>query len=174
MKAKDVPPPSTTIPSQKPKVDFRPAPKVLKPETRCGTSQSPRPAKPTIQEGSAASSSTSSSTSAGSTTPGSAASESLLQTTQADILDATKRGVLSAPPEDASKLGIFWHNIKQLFFFYSRGIKLIFVTHRKEAGAIRRRIQEARARGEVAAMSRMETRFVKRYRMDLVKSGPCV
>lgn len=61
-----------------------------------------------------------------------------------------------------------------MFYFYSRGIKLIFVTHRKQASAIRRRVQEARVRGEEAAMTRSETRFVQTYRKDLIKSVPCV
>ena len=168
VKAKDVPPPSTSIPSRKPKVDLRPAPKTLKEETR-GNIQPPRVVKPTIQGGVTASSSTSPLTPATSTVPGSPP-EGLLQTTQSDILDATKRGILSPPPEDASKLGILWHNLKQLFYFYVRGIKLIFVTHRKQVSAIRRRVREAQARGEEASMTRSETRFLQTFKMDLVKS----
>ena len=166
MKTKDLLPPSTPIPSRKLKVDLRPAPKTLREETR-GTSQS-RLVKPAIQGDNVASSSTLSSTPASATTSGSPP-EGILQTTQSDILDATKRGILSAPAEDASKMGRLWHNLKQLFYFYVRGIKMIFVTHRKQASAIRRRVRQAQARGEEASMTRSETRLVQTFRMDLVK-----
>ncbi|KAF8512398.1 hypothetical protein JB92DRAFT_2928308 [Gautieria morchelliformis] len=172
VKTKGIPPPSTSVPPRKPKVDLRPAPKTLKAEPR-GTTQPSRPVKPAIREDSAATSSAPSSSPEASTSTGSKP-EGLLQATQSDILDATKRGILSPPPEDTSKLGRLWHNLKQLFYFYARGIKMIFVTHRRQASAIQRRVQEAQARGEQASMTRSETRFVQTYRMDLVKLLPFV
>lgn len=51
---------------------------------------------------------------------------------------------------------------------------MIFVTHRRQAAAIRKRAREARARGEEAALTRWETKFLRTYNRDIVKLVPFV
>jgi hypothetical protein len=162
----DVPLSSKSTPSRKPKVDLRPAPKKPGQEPRNGK-HPPRPPAPAVQETATSSSSTSAPIYV--STPSTLPSPGPLEATKHDIAEATKHGILAPPPEDASRVGRVWHQLKQLFWFYWGGLKLIFVTHRRQASAIRRRAAEARAKGEVAVLSRWETRFLRTYDKDLVK-----
>lgn len=160
-----IPPPSNATSSRKPKVDLRPAPKKAVQEPRSGT-HPPRPPAPPIEED-AGSSTTSTPVTV--STPSTVPARGALESTKYDIAEATKHGILSPPPEGASRTSRVWHQLKQIFWFYWGGLKLIFITHRQHAGAIRRREAEARARGEEPGLSRWEAKFLRTYDRDLVK-----
>ncbi|KAG9088724.1 hypothetical protein FRC06_001901 [Ceratobasidium sp. 370] len=85
----------------------------------------------------------------------------------ADVVKAAEAGALTPPPKDASKLGKLWHQAKELFRFYVRGLKQL-LTHRQIAKDIRARIREEKAQGLPSTMTWEEAHFVKTYQEDLV------
>ncbi|KAG8720780.1 hypothetical protein FRC08_018239 [Ceratobasidium sp. 394] len=89
----------------------------------------------------------------------------------ADVVKAAEAGALTPPPKDASKLGKLWHQAKELFKFYVRGLKQL-LTHRQIVKDIRARIREEKAQGLPSTMTWEEAHFVKTYQEDLVKLVP--
>ena len=125
-------PPSVVPHSRNRKVDLRPAPtKKLGTSPDLESSQA-SPSSPALSSAPSSSNhassspllstSTSSSASA-STTPG-AKAERILADARSDIRASETAGILKPPPPDASKIGKLWHQAKQLFKFYYRGIKM--------------------------------------------------
>ncbi|KAF8510567.1 hypothetical protein BU17DRAFT_70006 [Hysterangium stoloniferum] len=163
----DVPPPSNASPT-KPKIDLRPAPKKVSKDVRIAANP-PSPPAPTPE----ASSSTQA-RSAMSSKETELTSLGPINATKHDIAEAAKHGILTPPPEGASRIAALWHNAKQFFWFYYRGIKIIFTTHRRRANAIRQRLRDAKTRGAEVSMSRYETRFMRTYNRDLVKFVPFI
>ncbi|QRW21601.1 LETM1 and EF-hand domain-containing protein anon-60Da, mitochondrial [Rhizoctonia solani] len=80
----------------------------------------------------------------------------------ADVVKAAEQGALAPPPPDASKMGKLWHQVKELFKFYVRGLKQLLV-HRQI-------VKDLKARG--GQMTWEETHFVKTYKEDMVKLIP--
>lgn len=142
---------------RKHKVELRPAP--LKPvkSSTDALSAASKPPSPTP----AASSSTLGSS-------GTSKQESLAEVTKHDLEDASQHGILAPPPADASWVGRLWHQGKELFKFYWRGMKLI-VSNRRRI----REIQE-RVKAGGAPLSRWETRFIRTNRQDTLKLVPFV
>ncbi|KAG9127257.1 hypothetical protein FRC07_015115 [Ceratobasidium sp. 392] len=89
----------------------------------------------------------------------------------ADVVKAAEAGALKPPPKDASKLGKLWHQAKELFRFYVRGLKQL-LTHRQIAKDIQARIREEKAQGLTSTMTWEEAHFIKTYKEDLVKLIP--
>ncbi|CAE6416449.1 unnamed protein product [Rhizoctonia solani] len=80
----------------------------------------------------------------------------------ADVVKAAEQGALAPPPPDASKVGKLWHQVKELFKFYVRGLKQLLV-HRQI-------VKDLKARG--GKMTWEETHFIKTYNEDMVKLIP--
>ncbi|EUC64115.1 LETM1-like protein [Rhizoctonia solani AG-3 Rhs1AP] len=80
----------------------------------------------------------------------------------ADVVKAAELGALAPPPPDASKLGKLWHQVKELFKFYVRGLKQLLV-HRQI-------VKDLKARG--GKMTWEEAHFVKTYKEDTIKLIP--
>ncbi|CAE7206093.1 unnamed protein product [Rhizoctonia solani] len=80
----------------------------------------------------------------------------------ADVVKAAEQGTLAPPPPDASKLGKLWHQVKELFKFYVRGLKQLLV-HRQI-------VKDLKARG--GKMTWEEAHFVKTYKEDTIKLIP--
>ncbi|KAG8715628.1 hypothetical protein FRC11_002180 [Ceratobasidium sp. 423] len=80
----------------------------------------------------------------------------------ADVVKAAEQGTLAPPPPDASKLGKLWHQAKELFKFYVRGLKQLLV-HRQI-------VKDLKARG--GKMTWEETHFIKTYKEDTRKLIP--
>ncbi|KAI0268797.1 hypothetical protein BC834DRAFT_867242 [Gloeopeniophorella convolvens] len=95
-------------------------------------------------------------------------SGSLTETVKEDFKQAYIHGVLSPPPSDAGKIAKLWHQAKELFKFYARGLKLV-VTHRKQVNEILARVK---AGGE--PMSRWESRFIQTNKGDLARLVPFI
>lgn len=93
---------------------------------------------------------------------------SVVETAKRDFDEASRHGILASPPADASKIGRLWHQAKEYFKFYLRGLKLVN-THRKQVNEILTRVK---AGGE--PLSRWETRFIKTHRADVRKLVPFV
>lgn len=85
-----------------------------------------------------------------------------------DVQDAIRRGIMTAPPKDASSLGSFWHQMKEVFKFYWRGIKQINA-NRITSSEIRKRVRDGGA-----PLTRAETRFIQLFRQDAAKLVPFV
>jgi len=85
-----------------------------------------------------------------------------------DLKQAYIHGVLARPPPGAGKVATLWHQAKELFKFYFRGLKLV-ITHRREAKAIQARVN---AGGE--PLSRWESRFIQTNKSDLARLVPFV
>ncbi|GJJ06145.1 hypothetical protein Clacol_000334 [Clathrus columnatus] len=162
--------PISSIQPHKPKVDLRPAPKKASKEVR--PANPPPPPTQITQKPHQSTSSPSNSTAADTRK----SSEHLgpFESTKYDFAEATRRGVFAPLPEGTSKIGAVWHNLKQYFWFYYRGLKLILVAHRRQAAAIKQRIKDAEAKGEDALMTRSETRFLQSYNRNLFKLLPFV
>lgn len=88
-----------------------------------------------------------------------------------DMRLAIKHGILKPPPEGAGSMRRLYHQAKELFKFYVRGIKLIF-THRKTVKDIKARVDAEKAAGRTARMTRWETQFIRTYQQDLRKCVP--
>jgi LETM1 and EF-hand domain-containing protein 1 len=54
--------------------------------------------------------------------PTAARSESIAETAREDLKQAYIHGVLARPPPDAGKIAKLWHQAKQIFKFYLRGL----------------------------------------------------
>ncbi|CAE6416887.1 unnamed protein product [Rhizoctonia solani] len=80
----------------------------------------------------------------------------------ADVVKAAEQGTLAPPPPDASKIGKLWHQVKELFKFYVRGLKQLLV-HRQI-------VKDIQARG--GQMTWEETHFIKTYKEDTIKLIP--
>jgi LETM1 and EF-hand domain-containing protein 1 len=93
--------------------------------------------------------------------------------TISDVSEAAKHGVLEPPPEGAGRIKRLWHQFKQLFQFYWRGVKMLF-QHRKLATAIRKRIDEEKNNGEPSSLTRWESQFLRTHDSDMVKLVPFV
>lgn len=126
-----------SAPARKSRVELRPA---------------PRPVQSIIQDASAPPTSApatpqpESSPKQTSTAPSQPAptSQSFTQTIQEDFASAERLGIITPPPEDASRLKKFWHRGKELVKFYFRGAKLI-VTNANTARALRKRVRSGGA-----------------------------
>ncbi|GJE96721.1 LETM1 domain-containing protein [Phanerochaete sordida] len=136
--------------SKKPKVELHPAP--VRPKAAPGPS-APKAEK--APEGAAPAASSSS-----------APAEGLITQTKHDVEAAAQHGILAPPPADAGRIAKLWHQAKELFKFYVRGLKLIN-TNRKRANAMRERVQNGGP-----PLSRWETRFIRTYKEDALKLIP--
>ncbi|PCH43839.1 hypothetical protein WOLCODRAFT_138619 [Wolfiporia cocos MD-104 SS10] len=141
------PSPPPVSPSRKHKVELRPGPV--------------KPPKPTPAPGVPPPAPAPASTSA---SP--AKSEGLVDATKKDLEDASQHGILAPPPPDASWAGRLWHQAKELFKFYFRGIKLIAI-HRRRVREL-----EARVRAGGPPLTRRELRFIATNQQDLNKLVP--
>ncbi|KDQ57737.1 hypothetical protein JAAARDRAFT_178155 [Jaapia argillacea MUCL 33604] len=147
-----LPPPQP--PAHKPKVELRPAP--IKPSK---ASLSVKPA----DQGAKASPPTVLSKEQPS--PGTTV---LREANKKDMEDAQKHGILAPPPPDAGRVGQMWHNLKQYFKFYVRGIKMVY-THWERARAMNQRVASG---GH--PLTRWETRFLKTHQSDMIKIVPFI
>ncbi|KAH9858633.1 hypothetical protein C2E23DRAFT_799411 [Lenzites betulinus] len=160
--SKELPPTVTGAPPRKHKVELRPGP--IKPPKSSAestavssgaTSASERtPVTPQQPSESSASS--------GST----AHAHTVIEVAKEDYQEASKHGILTPPPANASWAGKLFHQAKELFKFYWNGIKLIN-THR-----LRVREINARVKAGGAPLSRREARFIANYRLDTLKLIP--
>ena len=114
--AKDASPSVTNAAPRKHKVDLRPGP-VKPPKAPSEPASSPN-----ASERAASPASVSETTSAPSGEPETAhdsiptqPDHSVFQTAKEDYYDASKHGILTAPPADASWIGRLWHQGKELF-----------------------------------------------------------
>ncbi|KAF8462234.1 hypothetical protein DFH94DRAFT_640706 [Russula ochroleuca] len=148
-----------TIPpaTLKPKVELRPGP--IKPPIAPSSSQSPRTKKLPTTNPSFHSQLTSSTAKP---------SNIIVETMKEDLKQAYIHGVLTRPPPGAGKVATLWHQAKELFKFYFRGLKLV-ITHRRQAKEIQARVN---AGGE--PLSRWESRFIQTNKSDLARLVPFV
>ncbi|KAF8270247.1 hypothetical protein EI94DRAFT_1571874 [Lactarius quietus] len=102
------------------------------------------------------------------TLPSAVRTERLAETVKEDLKQAYIHGVLAHPPPDAGKVAKLWHQVKELFKFYVRGLKMV-VTHRRQANEILARVK---AGGE--PLSRWETRFIQTNKNDLARLVPFI
>ncbi|KZT04608.1 uncharacterized protein LAESUDRAFT_288185 [Laetiporus sulphureus 93-53] len=145
------PPPAAVLPLRKHKVELRPGPV--------------KPAKLTPQPPTSPKPSTASSPNVASE-PSSSKKESIVEATKHDLVDASQHGILAPPPAGASWAGSLWHQAKELFKFYWRGIKLIW------HNLSRARLIEQRALAGGAPVSRWELRFIRTSHRDTMKLVP--
>ncbi|KAH9046884.1 hypothetical protein EDB84DRAFT_1463972 [Lactarius hengduanensis] len=103
-----------------------------------------------------------------STSPTAARTESISEAVKEDFKQAYIHGVLARPPPNAGKIATLWHQVKELFKFYLRGLKMV-VTHYWQANEIQARVK---AGGE--PLSRWESRFIETNRTDLARLVPFV
>ncbi|KAH9945649.1 hypothetical protein B0H21DRAFT_744037 [Amylocystis lapponica] len=146
-----------TTASRKNKVELRPGP--VKP------SKTPPAVAPVSKAPAAAHVAPTPHTSTSPSTPVSS-TESLVEATKHDFEDASQHGILAPPPEGASWPRRLFHQAKEFFKFYMRGIKLI-ETNRRRARAMRDRVKAGGA-----PLTRWETRFISTNRTDIVKLVP--
>ncbi|EKM54042.1 uncharacterized protein PHACADRAFT_196477 [Phanerochaete carnosa HHB-10118-sp] len=144
--------------TKKQKVDLHPAP--VRPKTAAGPSAPKASSKPAVTA--AAATATTGSVGA----HPAAGSTGVVAQAKADVEDAAQHGILKPPPEDAGRLMRLWHQAKELFKFYVRGLKLIH-TNRKRANAMRERVKNGGP-----PLTRWETRFVRTYQEDALKLIP--
>ncbi|KAJ3490931.1 hypothetical protein NLI96_g1098 [Meripilus lineatus] len=160
VKQEGVPP--SPPPLKKHKVELRPAPmKTPKPQVLAG----PPPVQavsphPTVIE------SQSSKTDEASTASSAEKPESIKDTNKRDLEVASQHGILAPPPEGSSRFYKLFHQAKELFKFYYRGLKLIN-TNRLRVNEMTRRVK---AGGP--PLTRWETRFIQTYRADALKLIP--
>jgi len=98
-------------------------------------------------------------------------SASAIQMAIEDMRKAQQHGILVPPPEGAGKIKSLFHQGKELFKFYYRGLKLIGV-HRKTVNDIQARLAAEKAAGREPRMTRWESQFIRTYHQDLVKLVP--
>ncbi|TFY59212.1 hypothetical protein EVG20_g7874 [Dentipellis fragilis] len=145
--------PPTPLAARKPKVELRPAP------------PSPPASASAAAEKSTASSPLSSASDISSDAP---PPMTLIEITRRDLRDAQLRGILAAPPASAGRVGKLYHQAKEMFKFYWRGLKL-FNTHRLQVREIKDRVKNGGP-----PMDRWETRFVRTFNQDAMKMIPFV
>ncbi|KIP08288.1 hypothetical protein PHLGIDRAFT_35050 [Phlebiopsis gigantea 11061_1 CR5-6] len=135
----------------------------------------PAPVRPQSIAAAAASSNASTSTPAAQDAPGSSPAapssathgqEGLIDVAKHDVEDAAQHGILKPPPENANRFMKLFHQAKELFKFYVRGLKLIN-TNRKRANAMRERVKNGGP-----PLTRWETRFIRTYQEDALKLIP--
>ncbi|KAI0790685.1 hypothetical protein C8Q75DRAFT_851782 [Abortiporus biennis] len=146
--------PGVPLPSvKKPKLELRPAPvKLQKPESSTTVAkQSPVPPAPTNAEH-----------------HHTLTEETLVEATKHDFEDASQHGILKPPPENASKFGKLFHQAKELFKFYLRGLKLIYTNERRVKEMLRR------VKADGPPLSRWESRFIRIHNEDRLKLIPFV
>jgi len=85
-----------------------------------------------------------------------------------DMKQAYIHGVLARPPPGAGKVATLWHQAKELFKFYFRGLKLV-IKHRSQAQVI-----QARVKAGGVPLSRWESRFIQTNNSDLARLVPFV
>jgi len=159
------PAPLPTSPPRKPKVELRPAPV----RTIQSKQQTPAPTKPPPEsKASSLEQGHSKITPATGEQTKQGKSESIVDITLADMKYAQIHGVLVPPPADASTLGRLWHQAKELFKFYMRGMKLVY-THRVQAHEMLKRVKSGGA-----PLTRWEARFIARSQSDIRKLVPFV
>jgi LETM1 and EF-hand domain-containing protein 1 len=90
------------------------------------------------------------------------------ETAKQDLEDAFKTGVLIPPPPDAPWAKRVFHQAKELFKFYWRGLKMVN-THRKHVNEINRRIREGGS-----PLTRWEQRFIRTHHSDRMKLIPFI
>lgn len=93
-------------------------------------------------------------------------SEGVIETAKHDYEVAADHGLLAPPPENASRLRKLFHQAKELFKFYVRGLKLIY-TNRARVLQIQQRVKDGGL-----PLTRRESRFIRTYKQDLVKLIP--
>lgn len=149
--------PLATLP-KKAKVDLRPAP--VKVTSTPSTTPPNPPAAPTaVSEGSSKPTTQSSAASPSS-------SEGIIDAAKHDVEAAAQHGILKPPPENAGRFMKLFHQAKELFKFYARGIKLIN-TNRKRSAAMRERVKNGGP-----PLTRWEARFIRTYKEDALKLIP--
>ncbi|KAG8900967.1 Superkiller protein 3, partial [Tulasnella sp. 403] len=94
-----------------------------------------------------------------------------IQIAMEDMRKASQHGILASVPEDAGPIRRLFHQGKELFKFYFRGLKLIAV-HRRTVKDIQKRLSVAKAEGRPARMTRWELNFIKTYNQDIIKLVP--
>ncbi|KII92861.1 hypothetical protein PLICRDRAFT_51194 [Plicaturopsis crispa FD-325 SS-3] len=158
-KASPAPPPA-----RKPKVELRPGPVKPKhdPSDASTSASSTKHAAPETRSSLPKLADTQSSE----TKAAPASNETITEITKHDIEDAAQHGILAPVPADAGRIGALFHQAKELFKFYWRGLKLISA-NRKSANEIRARVK---AGGE--PLTRWETRFISKTNEDLLKLIP--
>ncbi|KIY48047.1 hypothetical protein FISHEDRAFT_44066, partial [Fistulina hepatica ATCC 64428] len=87
--------------------------------------------------------------------------------TEEDMKDAYRHGILRPPPEGAGVLKRSLHTLIELGKFYYRGIKMVAVTNRREAKAILQRVSDGGS-----AFTRAETRFLWTQESDMSRVIP--
>lgn len=88
-----------------------------------------------------------------------------------DVVKAAEAGALVPPPKDAGRIAKLWHQAKELFRFYVRGLKQL-LTHRQIVKDLEARVKEEKSQGIPSTMTWEEAHFVKTYKEDLVKLVP--
>ncbi|KAI0915650.1 hypothetical protein AcW1_003802 [Taiwanofungus camphoratus] len=151
--------PPTPPASRKHKVVLNPAP--VKSPRSPSTEPTSLSSKPSTSEHAK-----STHTDTSSTVSTSVKSDSVIEVKKHDYEDASQHGILAPPPENTSWAGKLYHQVKELFKFYWRGIKLIN-TNRRRA----REMQE-RVRAGGPPLTRWETRFIRTHKQDVLKLVP--
>jgi LETM1 and EF-hand domain-containing protein 1 len=152
-KSQHVPPPTAPGP-RKPKPELKPAPIKPKPSAPSGAPVTAS-LRPNVQQPEPAAS-----------TPSTSSAKSITETTKEDLEDAFRNGVLIPPPLGAPWYKRLFHQAKELFKFYWRGLKMVN-THRKHVNEINRRIKEGGS-----PLTRWEQRFIRTHRSDTLKLVP--
>ncbi|PPQ89561.1 hypothetical protein CVT25_012233 [Psilocybe cyanescens] len=144
----DKKPPLPHPQSKKPKIDLRPAP--IKPKPSPPPSKLPR------------------SFASLHATPSSSIKNlsTAKEEVQHDLHDAEAHGILTPPPPGANWFRRTLHQGIQLFKFYYRGVKLVFI-RRKQIAVIK-----ARVRGGGAPLTRSEFRLIETQKDDINKIVP--
>jgi len=93
-------------------------------------------------------------------------SEGIITAAQHDMQSAAQHGILAPPPPNAGKIGKLFHQAKELFKFYFRGVKLIF-TNRGRARQMQQRVKDGGP-----PLTRWEHQFIKTYKQDVLKLVP--
>ncbi|KAG8934139.1 hypothetical protein FRC02_010516 [Tulasnella sp. 418] len=97
-------------------------------------------------------------------------SASAIQLAIEDMRKAAQHGILKPPPEDAGRIRKTFHQAKELFKFYFRGIKMLWL-HRKTVIEIKSRLAQE---GPSVPMTRWEMQFIRTYEKDMVKLVPFI
>ncbi|KAF8306327.1 hypothetical protein DL93DRAFT_2143887 [Clavulina sp. PMI_390] len=97
----------------------------------------------------------------------------ILANAQADLRASESAGILAPPPPNASRVGKLFHQAKELFKFYARGLKMQW-THHKMVRAILARVSEEKKLGGKGEMTRWEAQFIRTHAQDLKKLVPFV
>ncbi|TFY67236.1 hypothetical protein EVJ58_g1752 [Rhodofomes roseus] len=153
----DAKPPIQNASTSKPKVQLRPAP--VKPGKPSAV-----PAEPVVASTTSPSAAAQKTASEATSSPTQA--ESVIEATKHDLEDAAQHGILAPPPEGASWVGKLWHQAKELFKFYWRGIKMIWTRR------ARVREMEERVKAGGPLLSRWEVKFIQTNRRDTLKLVP--